>query len=54
MHWQKSDEDNHGKVEQFSFWGDIKVLFMTVFAVCGKEYKGDYEEVSREKEEMDV
>ncbi len=41
-------------IEQFSFFGDIKVLFMTVFAVCGKEYKGDYEEVSQEKEEMDV
>ncbi len=31
-------------IEQFSFWGDIKVLFMTVFAVLGKEYKGDYED----------
>lgn len=26
----------------FSFWSDIKVMFMTVFAVLGKEYKGDY------------
>ncbi len=26
-------------LEQFSFWGDIKVMFMTVFAVLGKEYK---------------
>lgn len=25
-------------IEQFSFWGDIKVMFMTVFAVLGKEY----------------
>ena len=31
-------------MEQFSFLGDIKILFMTVFAVLGKEYKGDYEE----------
>lgn len=31
-------------MEQFSFWGDIKILFMTAFAVLGKEYKGDYEE----------
>ena len=30
-------------IEEFSFWGDIKVMFMTVFAVLGKEYKGDYE-----------
>ena len=29
-------------IETFSFWGDIKIMFMTVFAVLGKEYKGDY------------
>lgn len=29
-------------IEEFSFWGDIKIMFMTVFAVLGKEYKGDY------------
>ena len=29
-------------IENFSFFGDIKVMFMTVFAVLGKEYKGDY------------
>ena len=29
-------------IEKFSFFGDIKLLFMTVFAVLGKEYKGDY------------
>jgi len=40
-------------IEQFSFWGDIKIMFMTVFAVLGKEYKGDYEIVS-EKEEIEV
>lgn len=32
-------------IEQFSFWGDIRVMFMTVFAVFGEEYKGDYEKV---------
>lgn len=32
-------------IEQFSFWSDIKVMFMTVFAVLGKAYQGDYEEV---------
>lgn len=31
-------------IEQFSFWSDIKIMFMTVFAVLGKEYKGDYEQ----------
>ena len=28
-------------IEKFSFWGDIKIMFMTVFAVLGKEYKVD-------------
>lgn len=31
-------------IADFSFFGDIKILFMTVFAVLGKEYKGDYTE----------
>ena len=30
-------------IESFSFWGDIKIMFMTVFAVLGKQYTGDYE-----------
>ena len=25
-------------IEKFSFWGDIKIMFMTFFAVLGKEY----------------
>ena len=25
-------------IENFSFWGDIKLMFMTVFAVLGKDY----------------
>ena len=36
-------------IERFSFWSDIKVMFMTVFAVLGKEYTGDY--VPEEKKE---
>lgn len=28
-------------IEQFSFWGDIKVMFMTVLAVLGKTYEAD-------------
>ena len=28
-------------IEEFSFWGDIKIMFMTVLAVLGVEYKGD-------------
>ena len=29
-------------IKEFGFWKDIKTMFMTVFAVLGKEYKGDY------------
>lgn len=29
-------------IERFGFWRDIKTMFMTVFAVLGKEYNGDY------------
>ena len=29
-------------LENFSFWFDIKVMFMTVFALLGKKYEGDY------------
>ena len=28
-------------IEKFSFWGDIKIMFMTALAMLGKEYKGD-------------
>lgn len=30
-------------LREFTFWSDIKIMFMTVFAVLGKDYKGDYE-----------
>ena len=33
---------NLKSIEKFGFWGDIKIMFMTVFAVLGKEYKDDY------------
>ena len=33
---------NLKSIETYSFWRDIKIMFMTVFAVFGKEYKGDY------------
>ena len=35
-------------IKKFGFWRDIKTMFMTVFAVLGKEYKGDYVEPTRE------
>ena len=38
-------------IEKFGFWRDIKTMFMTVFAVLGKEYKGDYIESSEETAE---
>lgn len=28
-------------IEKFSFWGDIRIMFMTFFAVLGKNYKAD-------------
>jgi lipopolysaccharide/colanic/teichoic acid biosynthesis glycosyltransferase len=33
---------NLKSIERFSFFGDIGTMFKTVFAVLGKEYKGDY------------
>lgn len=39
-------------IKEFSFWGDIKLMFMTVFAVLGKEYKDDRDTVK--EEEMEV
>ena len=35
-------------IEKFGFWRDIGTMFMTVFAVLGKEYKGDYIEPENE------
>lgn len=43
---------NLKEMEQFSFWNDIKVMFMTVFAVLGKKYEGDYEKASAKREEQ--
>lgn len=31
---------NLNEIEHFGFWRNIKTMFMTVFAVLGKEYKG--------------
>ena len=33
-------------IENFGFWGDIKVLVMTLFAIFGKEYKCDYDQAA--------
>ena len=32
-------------IETFSFWGDIKLMFMTVFAVLGKDYSQEGEKM---------
>lgn len=37
-------------IEKFSFFDDIKIMFMTFFAVLGKEYTGDYCEPAEEAE----
>ena len=36
-------------IERFGFWKDIKIMFMTVAAVLGKEYKGDYDPAEKEE-----
>lgn len=45
---------NLKSLKNFGFWVDIKTMFMTVFAVLGKEYKGDYvpEEIKAEMENL--
>lgn len=37
-------------IEQFGFWKDIRVMFMTFFAVCGKKYQSDHVVVNKELE----
>jgi lipopolysaccharide/colanic/teichoic acid biosynthesis glycosyltransferase len=34
---------NLKSLKNFSFWNDIKIMFMTVFAVLGKNFKGEHE-----------
>jgi lipopolysaccharide/colanic/teichoic acid biosynthesis glycosyltransferase len=38
-------------IEKFSFWHDIKVMFMTFFAVLGKEYVGEKPETVKQHED---
>ena len=44
---------NLKSIENFSFWGDIRIMFMTFFAMCGKEYKGDYAEKQEQYETIE-
>lgn len=43
---------NLRSVKTFRFWGDIKIMFMTVFAVLGKEYREDTDTKNKEKVEI--
>ncbi len=37
-------------IENFSFFGDVKVMFMTVFAVLGREYKDEKDSIEKRVE----
>ena len=44
-------------IEKFSFWSDMKIMFMTVFAVLGREYALDKTEkvvVDEIKEDVEI
>ena len=39
-------------IEEFSFFGDVKIMFMTLFAVLGKEYKSADPVKEKDKENI--
>ena len=41
-------------IEEFSFFGDIKILFMTVFAVLGKKYEDKRKTETKQDEKDEV
>ena len=41
-------------IEKFGFFSDIKVMFMTVFAVLGKKYEGDLGEITEKSSEDEI
>lgn len=47
---------NLNAIEEYGFWRDIKVMFMTVFAMLGKKYEDNYVDTGDENraEEDDV
>lgn len=45
---------NLKSIEAFSFWGDIKLMFMTVFAVLGKNYASEAKEEKPKKTEETI
>ncbi len=40
-------------IEEFGFWRDIKIMFMTVFALLGKDYRKEKGKPGMEKTEKD-
>ena len=40
---------NLKEIKNYGFWRDIKTMFMTVFAVLGRNYEGDYVATEDEK-----
>ena len=41
-------------LDDFSFFGDIKIMFMTVLAVCGKEYKVETPVIEEENVQSNI
>lgn len=41
---------NLKSIEHYSFWGDIRIMFMTFFVMCGKEYRDESSSKESEKE----
>ena len=41
-------------IQKFSFFGDIRIMFMTVFAVLGKEYKAERKEPASKIEDETI
>lgn len=41
---------NLKSIEHYNFWGDIRIMFMTFFAMCGKEYRDESSSKESEKE----
>lgn len=45
---------NLRSIERFNFWGDIRIMFMTVFAMLGREYQGDCVEIHADASKQEV
>lgn len=41
-------------IEDFGFWKDVKIMFQTFFAMCGKEYSDKNVDAIKENEEINV